>query len=134
MHNCSTKKSHISEKPFLVMITQLPALVFFCMVSCNIKIFFFQNWSNLHDRSGIGWIERKTKFQIFNFRVMVIIWSTPQFPKNFFTITREIKIGEFSYYFCRSAYPLLGQSPFHSEQKTNLNKTTWKKKSTLPII
>ena len=29
------------------------------------KIFFLQKWSNLHERSGIGWIERKTKFQIF---------------------------------------------------------------------
>ena len=26
---------------------------------------FLQKWSNLHERSGIGWIERKTKFQIF---------------------------------------------------------------------
>ena len=29
------------------------------------KIYFFQKWSNLNERSGIGWIERKTKFQIF---------------------------------------------------------------------
>ena len=26
---------------------------------------FFQQWSNLHDRTAIGWIKRKTKFQIF---------------------------------------------------------------------
>ena len=35
--------------------------------------FFFQKFSNLLERSGIGWIERKTKFQIFPifiFRVM----------------------------------------------------------------
>ena len=35
-------------------------------------IFFLQKWSNLHERSGIGWLERKIKFQIFVFRVMVI--------------------------------------------------------------
>ena len=27
--------------------------------------FFFQKCSNLHERCGIGWIERKIKFQIF---------------------------------------------------------------------
>ena len=27
--------------------------------------FSYQKWSNLHERSGIGWIERKTKFLIF---------------------------------------------------------------------
>ena len=35
--------------------------------------FFFQKWSNLQERSGIGWIQRKNKFQIFPifiFRVM----------------------------------------------------------------
>jgi len=32
----------------------------------NKKIYIYlQKWSNLHERSGIGWIERKTKFQIF---------------------------------------------------------------------
>ena len=37
--------------------------------------FFFSNFWNLYERSAIGWIERKTKFQIFPifiFRVMVI--------------------------------------------------------------
>ena len=28
---------------------------------------FLLMWSNLHERSGIGWIERKTKFPIFPF-------------------------------------------------------------------
>ena len=28
--------------------------------------FIFGNFSNLHERSGIGWIERKTKFPIFS--------------------------------------------------------------------
>ena len=34
------------------------------------KIHEVTKWSNLHERSGIGWIERKTKFPIFIFRVM----------------------------------------------------------------
>ena len=41
----------------------------------RIQFFFLQKWSNLHERSGIGWIERKIKFHIFSifiFRVMVI--------------------------------------------------------------
>ena len=46
----------------------------------NKLIFFlfeiFQNlqflFSNLHERSGIGLIKRKTKFPIFIFRVMII--------------------------------------------------------------
>ena len=33
---------------------------------------FFLKLSNLHETCGIGWIERKIKFQIFIFRVMVI--------------------------------------------------------------
>ena len=39
-------------------------------------ISFFQKWSNLHERTVIGWIKRKTKFHIlpiFMFRVMVIL-------------------------------------------------------------
>ena len=37
-------------------------------LTCNIKInFFFQKWSNLHERSGFGWIEIKTKFGFFWF-------------------------------------------------------------------
>ena len=40
--------------------------------------FFFQKFSNLHERSGIGWIKRKTKFPIFVifiFRVLVIFFT-----------------------------------------------------------
>ena len=47
------------------------------------NIFF----SNLREKSEIGWIERKIKFQIFQifiFRVMVIfVTSSPQFSMNF---------------------------------------------------
>ena len=38
---------------------------------------FFQKWSNLHERCGISWIERKITvqiFSIFTFRVMVIFY------------------------------------------------------------
>ena len=37
---------------------------------------FYSKISNLHERSGISWIERKIKFPIFIFRVMVIFVST----------------------------------------------------------
>ena len=47
------------------------------------KLLFF----NLHEKSGIGWIERKIKLQIFTifiFRAMVIfVTSSPQFSMNF---------------------------------------------------
>ena len=67
-----------------ICIQELPASVFFC----NIKIrFFFSKWSNLHKRSEIGWIERKIKFQIFQF-LFFEFWSfllifVPQFSMNF---------------------------------------------------
>ena len=50
-----------------------------CSVYIGFIIYFFQKWSNSHERSGIGWIERKIKFQIFIFRVMVILvnWTEP---------------------------------------------------------
>ena len=76
------------------------------------KFFFHKHFSNIfkisififHGRSEIGWIERKTKFQIFAifiFRVMVIlVKKSPLFS----TITRKIRIGEFSNYFSRSIY------------------------------
>ena len=44
----------------------------FFLVQHFSKFQFFFNFSNLHERSRIGWIERKTKFPIFIFRVMVI--------------------------------------------------------------
>ena len=62
--------------------------------------FFFQKWSNLHERSGIGWIERKIKFQIFPifiFRIMVIFRHFFLKIVNFrwiFTMTRNIKIAK----------------------------------------
>ena len=40
------------------------------------KMFFFQKYSNLHENSRIGWIERKNKFQI-------LPTSSPQFAMNF---------------------------------------------------
>ena len=69
------------------------------------------NFWNLHGRSEIGSIERKTNFQIFIFRIMVILVSflwkkSPQF----LMITRKIKIGEFFYYFSRSTQ----NTPHHS--------------------
>ena len=55
---------------------------------------FYSKCSNLHEISGIGWIERKIRFQIFTtiiFRVMVIfIIKTVNFWW-IFTITRKIK-------------------------------------------
>ena len=67
------------------------------------------NFSNLYERSGTGWIERKTKFMIFPifiFWVIVIFWSLlwrhhPNFRWNF-AMTRKIKIEEFFYYFSHS--------------------------------
>merc|ERR1719154_279999 len=45
---------------------------------------FFQKWSNLHGRCGIGWIEREINFQIFIKRVMVIfVLKCPPFSMNF---------------------------------------------------
>ena len=57
-------------------------------------ILFFVLWKR------IGWIERKTKFPIFIFRVMVIfvLKMTPIFDE-FSPITRKIKIGEIIHYF-----------------------------------
>ena len=53
----------------------------------NMNIFFSQKWSNLHERSGIGWIKRKPQFQIFQifiFRVMVFfVLKSLQFSMNF---------------------------------------------------
>ena len=42
----------------------------------------FQKCSNLHERSGIGWIERNIKFQIFIVMV-ILVTSSPQFLMNF---------------------------------------------------
>ena len=47
-----------------------------CMIFWNIKIKkILHKWSNFHERTAIGWIKRKTKFQIFPifiYPVMVI--------------------------------------------------------------
>ena len=48
-----------------------PKKLFFCLKFFKIYNFFF-NFSNLHEKSGISRIKRKTKFQIFIFRVMVL--------------------------------------------------------------
>ena len=50
----------------------------------NFFLIFFGNFWNLHGRSEICWIERKTNFQISIFRVLVIlvsffVTSSPQF-------------------------------------------------------
>ena len=59
----------------------------FSVLHATSKYIFFLKWSNLYDRSGIGWIERKIKFQIFPifiFWVMVIfVMSSPQFSTTF---------------------------------------------------
>ena len=41
--------------------------------------FFFQKWSILHERSGIGWIERKSDFP--NFRIILMITWKIKFGK-----------------------------------------------------
>ena len=72
----------------------------------NVKFFLLQKSSNifkkkmhkssnLHERCGIGWIDRKTKFQIFPifiFRVMVIFaLKCPQFSINFYDNSKNEK-------------------------------------------
>ena len=57
---------------------------------CKIKIhFFFQKWSNLHERSGIGLIERKTKFQIFPIFIFRIIQKNTVAGNSLNAVERE---------------------------------------------
>ena len=55
---------------------------FFCVQNFNL----FKNCKNLHERSGIGWIERKKKFQIFPIFFSSyghFVTSSPQFLMKF---------------------------------------------------
>ena len=88
---------------------RLPQLVLHCTPRPSLRFrFFFLIYIK---RSGIGWIERKTKFQIFPIfisRVMIILVSFlwrhhPNFRWNF-AITRKIKIGEFFFFSFYSAH------------------------------
>ena len=92
-------------------------------------------FSNLYEKFGIGWIERKIKFQIFILPAMVIfVTSSPQFSMNFHDISKKenlkIKLFRFSFYSAHSAslkknltisegggsaYPWLGRPEKESE-------------------
>ena len=61
--------------------------------------FFFFNFWNLHGRLEIGSLERRTNFQIFLFRVMVILVSFFWKKSPRFLITREKKSENFFYIF-----------------------------------
>ena len=55
----------------------------------------FSNFWNSCERCGIGWFERKIKFQIFSifiFRIMVFLYSNHPNFRWIFMITRKIKI------------------------------------------
>ena len=74
--------------------------------------FFFQKCSNFHETCGMGWIERKIKFQnfpIFICRVMVIfVTSSPQISMNFHDNLKNKNhkhfLFSFSFYSAHSAY------------------------------
>ena len=73
----------------------------------NEAIFF------LHWRLEIRSIERKTNFQIFIFRVMVIfVTSSPQFSM----ITRKINIGEFFYHISHKL-PIIHKNRIKTERE-----------------
>ena len=66
------------------------------------KCFFIQKCSNLHERYGMFWIERKIKFQVFpiffsSYGHFCDV-STPIFDE-FFMITQKIKIRIFQIFF-----------------------------------
>ena len=73
----------------------------------QISNLFNQKWSNLHERSRTGWIERKIKFQIF--RVIVIFVHNYHNFRWIFTITRKLKIGKLIFIRLRTLRILLYQ-------------------------
>ena len=88
---------------------------------------------NLHERSGIDWIERKILFQIFLFssygHFLVILWRHHPIFDEVFTITRKIKIWEFLYYIFHSFQPTLNH-PLKPDQNWgggSLHILSWEK-------
>jgi len=76
LHDTPTHKKHCSLA-FLVCRWYQPV---YTRVGTS-KSFFFSKVSNLHVRSGIGWIERRIKFQIFPiFIFWVMVISGPNCP------------------------------------------------------
>ena len=79
------------------------------------KYLFFQKWVNLHERCGIGCIERKMKFPIFIFRVVVIfVLKTVNFRRIFHNYSknknRRIFLLFFPYYITHSPSSIKGWS------------------------
>ena len=71
--------------------------IYYFFVQCFQNFnFFFQNFSNLHERSGIDRIERKTKFPVFEIFIsrVLVIFLLKMIPifEEFSPITRKMKI------------------------------------------
>ena len=96
---CLKKYSYYHIQKTLRQNTEARLQCFACMgngyacIATSKLILFFQKWSNVHERSEIGWIERKIKFKVFSisiFRVTVIfLLKLPQFLMNFHDILKN---------------------------------------------
>ena len=53
------------------------------------KSIFFQKWSNLRERTAIGWVKRKTKFQIFPIFIFRVMQKNTVAEKSLNAVERE---------------------------------------------
>ena len=104
--------------------------------------FFFQKWSNLHERSGIGWIQRKTKFKIFPifiFRVM----NKKQCGRQFWNAVEHEPVetrvlnptaSEASYKPEQCSYRKTKQIYYYFFLQFKKKKKNWKKKKKIEVL
>ena len=91
---------------------------FACMATHVSKYIYFLKWSNIHERWGMCWIERKINFPISVFRVMVIfVLKSPQFSMNFHDISKNKnrKINVISFFILFSKFRTFHKNPTISE-------------------